>query len=95
VEHVHGSHNFVLVVFSYIVAIAASYTVLELTDRINLSKGKSRWLWLMFGAAAMGMGIWSMHFVGMLAFSLPVPIAYDLSTVLLSMLASIVASFIS
>ncbi|MFD0680335.1 MULTISPECIES: response regulator [unclassified Paenibacillus] len=94
-EHIHGSHDTVLVIFSYIVAVVASYTVLDLTGRISTSHGRNRWLWLLFGAVAMGMGIWSMHFVGMLAFSLPVPIAYDLTLVLISMLAAIVASFIA
>jgi signal transduction histidine kinase/CheY-like chemotaxis protein len=85
----------VLVIFSYIVAVAASYTVLDLAGRVSTTQGINRWLWLLFGAVAMGMGIWSMHFVGMLAFSLPVPVAYDLMLVLLSVVAAIVASFIA
>ncbi|WP_197081064.1 MHYT domain-containing protein [Gordoniibacillus kamchatkensis] len=94
-EHVHGSYDFMLVVFSYVVAVVASYTVLDLVGRISTSRGRSRWLWLSFGAVAMGMGIWSMHFVGMLAFSLPVPVAYDLKLVVLSVLAAMVGSFIA
>ncbi len=94
-EHVHGSYDMMLVVFSYVVAVVASYTVLDLVSRISTSTGKNRWLWLLFGAVAMGMGIWSMHFVGMLAFTLPVPIAYDLMVVLVSVLAAIIASFIA
>ncbi|MCD9023223.1 MHYT domain-containing protein [Cohnella silvisoli] len=94
-EHVHGSYDTTLVLFSYIVAVVASYTVLDLAGRVSETSGRSRWLWLSFGAVAMGMGIWSMHFVGMLAFSLPVPVAYDLVIVLLSVLAAILASFIA
>ncbi|URN95644.1 MAG: response regulator [Candidatus Pristimantibacillus lignocellulolyticus] len=94
-EHLHGSHDVVLIMFSYIVAVVASYTVLELTGIISVSKGRSRWLWLLFGAVAMGAGIWSMHFVGMLAFTLPVPIMYNLSVVLLSMVVAVVASFLA
>ncbi|TDF98551.1 response regulator [Paenibacillus piri] len=94
-EHIHGSYDAVLVAFSYVVAVVASYTVLDLVGRISTSAGRSRWLWLLFGAIAMGMGIWSMHFVGMLAFSLPVPVAYDLVTVLLSVVVAIIASFIA
>ncbi|MGG1663367.1 response regulator [Brevibacillus sp. NRS-1366] len=94
-EHIHGSHDTPLVVFSYVVAVVASYTVLDLVGRISESKGNNRWLWLLFGAFAMGMGIWSMHFVGMLAFSLPVPVAYNLITVLLSVVVAIIASFIA
>ncbi|WP_409340558.1 MHYT domain-containing protein [Paenibacillus sp. MBLB4367] len=94
-EHVHGSYDTALVIFSYVVAVVASYTVLDLVGRITTSKGRNRWLWLMFGAFAMGMGIWSMHFVGMLAFSLPVSVAYNLITVLVSVLVAILASFIA
>ncbi|MDF2722679.1 MAG: hypothetical protein K0Q59_2354 [Paenibacillus sp.] len=94
-EHMHGSYDTVLVVFSYVVAVVASYTVLDLVGRISTSTGRNRWLWLTFGAIAMGMGIWSMHFVGMLAFSLPVPVAYDLMTVVLSVLVAILASFVA
>ncbi|WP_246362027.1 MHYT domain-containing protein [Paenibacillus alba] len=77
-EHIHGSYDVALVIFSYIVAVVASYTVLDLVGKISSSKGGYRWLWQLFGAIAMGMGIWSMHFVGMLAFSLSVPVAYNL-----------------
>ncbi|GAA3407011.1 MHYT domain-containing protein [Paenibacillus hodogayensis] len=94
-EHVHGSYDSLLIVFSYVVAVAASYTVLDLAGRIGTSSGRNRLSWLIFGAAAMGMGIWSMHFVGMLAFSLPVPIAYDVGLVALSVLIAIAASFVA
>ncbi|WP_256757026.1 response regulator [Cohnella sp. WQ 127256] len=94
-EHVHGSYDKVLVIFSYIVAVAASYTTLDLAGRVSATIGRSRWLWLLFGALAMGTGIWSMHFIGMMAFSLHVPIAYDVVIVLVSVLVAIVASFIA
>lgn len=94
-EHIHGSYDTLLVVFSYVVAVVASYTVLDLVGRVSTSTGRVRWLWLSFGAFAMGMGIWSMHFVGMLAFSLPVPVAYNLITVLVSVVVAIIASFIA
>ncbi|HIW34667.1 MAG TPA: response regulator [Candidatus Paenibacillus intestinavium] len=94
-EHMHGSHDLLLTMFSYIVAVVASYTVLDLTGIISVSKGRNRWLWLLFGAVAMGAGIWSMHFVAMLAFTLPVPIMYDLSVVLLSVVVAVIASFIA
>jgi diguanylate cyclase (GGDEF)-like protein/PAS domain S-box-containing protein len=94
-EHIHGSYDSILVFFSYIIAVMASYTALDLAGRVSTSKGKMRLGWLLFGAVAMGMGIWSMHFVGMLAFKLPIVIKYDLIIVLLSVIAAIVASFIA
>lgn len=94
-DHVHGTYDFALVAFSYIVAIVASYTVLDLVGRISSSTRRTRWLWLSFGAFAMAMGVWSMHFIGMLAFSLHVPVAYDLITVVESYLAVLAGSLLS
>ncbi|WP_240941659.1 EAL domain-containing protein [Paenibacillus sp. HB172176] len=94
-EHVHGTYDWPLVVFSYIVAVVASYTVLNLVGRISSTTGRFRVIWLLFGAVAMGMGVWSMHFVGMLAFSLHEPVAYDPIIVLISVVAAIAASFFS
>ncbi len=94
-EHVHGSYDTVLVVCSYVIAVVASYTALDLAGRVSTSERINRWLWLLFGSVAMGMGIWSMHFVGMLAFSLPVQVGYDLITILLSVLVAILASFVA
>jgi two-component system sensor histidine kinase/response regulator len=54
--------------------------------------GRVRFLWLMGGAVAMGLGIWSMHYIGMLAYSLPVAVRYDWPTVLVSLLAAMLAS---
>lgn len=93
--HVHGTYDSILVLFSYVVAVVASYNVLDLAGKISASTNRGKWLWLSFGAVMMGMGIWSMHFVGMLAFSLPFPVSYDLTYVLLSVIAAIVASFIA
>lgn len=94
-EHVHGSHDGIIVIFSFIIAVMASYTVLNLAGRISSTHGWNRLLWLVFGAIVMGAGIWSMHFVGMLAFKLSVPIAYDMMIVLMSVLVAIVAAFIA
>lgn len=94
-EHIHGSYDSLLVVFSYIIAVAASYTALDLSGRVSSAKGSSRLGWLSFGAAIMGMGIWSMHFVGMLAFSLPITIRYDIVIVFASVVAAIAAAFIA
>ncbi|MBO9596808.1 MAG: response regulator [Cohnella sp.] len=94
-EHVQGTYDSILVLFSYVVAVVASYNVLDLAGKISISASRSRWLWLLFGAAVMGLGIWSMHFIGMLAFSLPFPVAYNLGYVILSVIAAIVASFIA
>jgi NO-binding membrane sensor protein with MHYT domain/nitrogen-specific signal transduction histidine kinase/ActR/RegA family two-component response regulator len=81
-----------LVVLSIVIASAASYTALELAARVTAARGRERLSWLAGGSVAMGVGIWSMHFVGMLAFHLPMPISYGLGLVLLSVIVAIGAS---
>lgn len=68
------SYDALLVLFSLLVAILASYTALDLAGRIATARGRYAHMWLAGGAVAMGLGIWSMHFVGMLAFRLPIPL---------------------
>src|SRR5262249_26962837 len=75
-----------------LIAILASYAALDLAGRVTSARGAGRLLWLNGGAVAMGLGIWSMHYIGMLAFRLPVPVQYDWPTVLLSLVAAILAS---
>mgnify|MGYP002041625132 FL=1 len=63
-----------------------------MAGRINSTHDKGATLWLVGGAIAMGIGIWSMHFIGMLSFKLPIALGYDLSITVLSLLIAIVAS---
>src|ERR1700680_4080440 len=87
-----SSYNYSLVGLSVFVAILAAYAALDLAARVTFARGSTRYLWLSGGAASMGIGIWSMHDIGMLAFSLPVPILYDWPTVLLSLVSAVLAS---
>ena len=87
-----GTYNQGVVLLSLMVAILASYTALDLASRITASTGAAAAAWLTGGAFAMGMGIWSMHFIGMLAFSLPIAMAYDAGITLASMAIAIVVS---
>ena len=89
------SHDPALVVLSIAIAILSSYLALDLAGQVNRAVGASRLGWIIGGGFAMGTGIWSMHFIGMLAFSLPVPIHYYLPLVLLSHLAAVAASGIA
>ncbi len=81
-----------LVALSVVIATLASYAALDLAGRVTASRGRVRAAWLTGGACAMGIGIWSMHYIGMLAFSLPVPIRYHWPTVLASLVCAILAS---
>src|SRR5467141_116043 len=90
-----GSYNYALVALSVLIAMLASYAALDLAGRVTAAGGWTRAAWLLGGAGAMGTGIWSMHYIGMLAFILPIPVAYHWPTVLLSLFAAIVASVIA
>jgi two-component system sensor histidine kinase/response regulator len=80
---------------SVLIAILASYTALDFAGRVTASRGRARLVWLIGGATSMGIGIWSMHYIGMLAFGLPVPIQYDWPTALLSLFAGIFSSLVA
>ncbi|NIB44165.1 diguanylate cyclase [Pseudomaricurvus alkylphenolicus] len=82
-----------LVLLSYLTACLAAYAAWGLSDQYRQESGRSRhWVWLVGGGFAMGCGIWAMHFIGMLAYSLPMTVTYDLTITLLSMLPAVIAS---
>lgn len=91
-----GIYNPLLVCVSLVVAFLASYTTVELSGTLStLQHTRRRILWLAGGAVSMGVGIWSMHFIGMIAFSLPIAIGYKFSTTLMSLLLAVGASFLA
>ena len=87
-----SSYNPLLVLLSLFVAILASYTALDMAGRVVTAQGRAASWWLIGGASAMGLGIWSMHFVGMLALNLPIPVGYDVGITLTSLAIGIGAS---
>jgi len=86
---VMGHYDPLLVVVSYLVAVVASYTALELAERLRHSRGPVRWLWHIAAAVALGGGVWSMHFVAILAYEIPLRHAFALPQTILSGLAAI------
>jgi len=90
-----GSYDYSEVANSVLIAMFASYAALDLAARVTAAKGGIRLAWLSGGAIAMGLGIWAMHFKGMLAFHLPVPVAYHWPIVLASLLLAILASAVA
>ena len=90
-----GTYNSSLATLSFAIAVIASYIALGLAGRVKPALGQVRLFWLLGGAVAMGTGIWSMHFIAMLAFHLPLAVNYDVWLTLLSLLCSIVASGIA
>ena len=88
---VSASYSPALVLISLCVAILASYTALDLSGRIATARGRAVYLWIAGGALAMGFGVWSMHFIGMLALELPLALGYDLGLTLWSLLVAILS----
>jgi len=88
-----GSYDPVLVGLSIVVAIFASYASLLVSQHVSsTTTATSRRLWIAVGGLCLGIGIWAMHFVGMLAFSLPCSSSYDATITLLSTIPGILAS---
>src|SRR3981189_1230070 len=89
---VTGTHDPYLVALSILVACFASYTALDLSGHVEAARGFARRVWLAAAAITMGGGIWSMHFVAMLAFIMPTPMSYDIG---LTTLSRVVAIFVT
>lgn len=89
------SYNLWLVALSFVVAALASLTALDLAGRVRATQGRARYIWLCGGAVAMGTGIWSMHFIGMLALHMPGTMGYDIPLTLISMLAAVLSSVLA
>jgi PAS domain S-box-containing protein len=87
-----GSYDNLLVVLSVLISIMGAYAARELPRRVSEARGWAWLTWVVGGATADGLGTWSMHYTGMLAFRLPVPVEYDWPTVLLSLVIGIIGS---
>jgi len=86
---VTGTYDPFLVALSILVASFASYTALDLGGHVAITRGVARSVWLVIAAITMGGGIWSMHFIGMLAFVMPIPMSYDIGLTAVSLLVAI------
>jgi PAS domain S-box-containing protein len=89
------SYSYNLVALSFLIAAMASYAAFNLAGRIAIYRDRKRFAWVAGGASAMGIGIWSMHYTGMLAFSLPVAVTYHVPTVAVSLVAAVIGSAVA
>lgn len=87
-----GHYDLSLVFLSYLVAILAAYSALYFGSQLASMTGPKGRLWLSLGALTMGSGVWVMHFVGMGAYIMPVPMTYDLGLTVISWFAAVLAS---
>lgn len=83
-----SSYNWILVLASYLVAAIAAFSGIRLARYAEHGR-KYVWHWLITGSVTMGFGVWSMHFIGMLAYRLPIPVAFDLGLTILSVVPAI------
>ena len=89
----HPDYSWVLVGISVAIAILAAFVALSIAGRMEMAETqRARVAWASAGAFTMGGGIWSMHFIGMLAFSLPCGVAYEPFQTALSMIPGVLAS---
>lgn len=93
-NHLATSHDPVLVVLSWVVAIFAAFAALSTLDRLRLSPAH-RTVWLIGGAITFGFGVWAMHFTGMTAISIGEPITYDPALTALSVVFAVAGAWIS
>jgi signal transduction histidine kinase len=84
-----------LVVLSFVVAVSGSITALRMGARVGTHGGRPLYRWMIGGAFAQAVGIWGMHFTGMLAFSLPVPIAYEVGRMALSFVVAFIGALLA
>jgi len=88
----HVTYNYRVVVLSGVLALFTAYVALDLAGRISAVREQLRVWWLIAGSTAIGVGIWATHYVGTLAFSLPIPILYHYPDILLALVVAIAAS---
>ncbi|MEH6718703.1 MAG: MHYT domain-containing protein [Aurantimonas endophytica] len=88
----HTSHDPTFVLLSLVVAVFGSWTALDLFRRVRTNHGQARLVWVATAAVAMGLSIWSMHFVAMLGFDPGSAVRYDPFLTLVSLLLAIGAT---
>lgn len=92
-QHVHGTYSSSLVLLSIVISMLASYSALSMMERVVMRQGKLRKAWIIIGSCVMGLGIWSMHFVGMLAFHPMFEVDYSPSMLIVSMILPILGAY--
>ncbi|WP_429816369.1 bifunctional diguanylate cyclase/phosphodiesterase [Ensifer sp. B1-9] len=92
---IRDDHDWRLIVAAAIVCLAGSVATMLLLLRAERSEGGQRSLWVAASGLACGFGVWSTHFIAMLAYDGGVPVAYGLWGTALSMVVAIAASCIA
>jgi signal transduction histidine kinase len=93
-EIIFGHYDSWIVALSVVIGIMGGYCTIELAERVTASRNRVRLYWWIGGAIAMAIGTWSMHYTGMLALRLPIPVLYDWPTAFLSYLICFLGSLV-
>lgn len=93
IYYLEGEYSIPLVILSIVIALGASYTALFINKQIQSNSFFHQFIWLTLASLAMGLGIWSMHFIGMSAFMLPIPMTHNTSLTIVSAIPAVLASF--
>ncbi|WP_033541796.1 bifunctional diguanylate cyclase/phosphodiesterase [Planococcus sp. CAU13] len=94
-ETISFTYNWPLVFLSIGVAVFSAFVALDISTRLAVSGRKTRNRWIFAGALVLGLGIWAMHFIAMLAFHLSMDVTYNVAIVLLSILPALVSCWIA
>ena len=92
-DHLPSGQNPIFIALSIVIAILASYAALEILERVKTLSGTERRNWLIGGAGIFGFGVWSMHFIGMIGYMLPVNVQYNYPIVIASVLPIVVMAY--
>ena len=92
-EHLPSGQNPIFIALSIVIAILASYAALEILERVKTLSGTERRNWLFGGAGIFGFGVWSMHFIGMIGYMLPVNVQYNYPIVIASVAPIVVMAY--
>lgn len=90
-----GFYDYRAVVLSFLIAWFAAFVAVQLVGRVRGASARQATAWVWAGGIAFGLGIWSMHFMGMLAFRLPVPMLYDVRMTALSVVPAVLSSVLA
>ncbi|MEP1869649.1 MAG: MHYT domain-containing protein [Paraglaciecola sp.] len=93
---IEGEYNFFVIILSFLISNFAAFALLVVLERAWQSQtSKTRLLWKIFGSIVFGLGVWAMHFTGMMAFILPIHMSYDIGLTILSVITPMVGTFLA
>ncbi|MBZ5200849.1 EAL domain-containing protein [Planomicrobium chinense] len=94
-ENLADTYNLPFVFFSILIAIFSAFAAFYVSGRVKTAKDAARLRWILIGTFALSLGIWTIYFIGHLAFNFPVAVTYQLSMVSLSIIPVLISGAIA